>query len=237
MEFGPACRTNFSMRRMFVATSICCGGMRRLRSQICIANAFTRYGWSGAIRGVEGGGLVEGLPTWISRAEMEGEIRSCVEFMITDRHEKEFSDLGFLPLTQLRNSEFAVFLSTPSCCSPKRYTDNEANANSRSSCQLQYVLTASRFMHYLKVIARDRLGSYASRGDLERLFNNWIARYVNVDDQASPAIRAHRPLREARIDVSEDPGKPGVYRIIAFLRPHFQMDELSVSLRFVGYIK
>jgi type VI secretion system protein ImpC len=203
---------------------------------VCVANAFSRYGWCGAIRGVEGGGTVEGLPTWLSRADEESEIRSSVEFQIADRREKEILDLGFLALSQLRNSEFAVFFSAPSCHSPKKYTEDAANMNSRLSSQLQYVLTASRFMHYLKVIARDRLGSYHSSGDWERMFNKWIAQYVNIDDQASPAARAGAPLREARIEVSEDPARCGVYKVVAFLRPHFQLDELSVSLRFVGYI-
>ena len=202
----------------------------------CVAKAFSRFGWCGAIRGVEGGGLVEGLPTWISRVEKEPEVRACVEVQITDRREKEVADLGYLALTQVKNTDFAVFFSSQSCFEPKRYTELAANVNSRLSCQLQYVLTGSRFMHYLKVMARDKRGSYNSRGDWERLFNRWISQYVNVDDMASPSIRAHAPLREARIDVVEDPGKPGTYRVIGFLRPHFQMDELSVSLRFVGFI-
>jgi type VI secretion system protein ImpC len=91
-------------------------------------------------------------------------------------------------------------------------------------------------MHYLKAMARDKVGSYMARGDWEQILNSWISRYVLVDDQASPAVRATRPLREARVDVSEDPDKPGRYRIVAYLRPHFQLDELSVSLRVIGYI-
>jgi type VI secretion system protein ImpC len=202
----------------------------------CVANAFARFGWCGAIRGVEGGGIVEGLPTWISRVDNEAETRSCVEIAITDRREKEISDLGFLALTQAINSDFAVFFSAPSCCRPKQYAADAANVNSRLSCQLQYVLTASRFMHYLKVMARDSLESYRSRADLERHFNRWISEYVNVDDQASPSIRAQMPLREALINVSDDLNRPGAYRVVAFLRPHFQLDELSVSLRVVGFI-
>jgi type VI secretion system protein ImpC len=179
---------------------------------------------------------VEGLPTWISRIEDGPELRTGVEVAITDRQEKEFADLGFIPLTQVKNSDFAVFFNSSSCCEPKRYTEDSANANSRLSCQLQYVLTGSRFMHYLKVMARDVRGSYISANDWERKFNRWISQYVNVDDMASPSIRAHAPLREARIDVVEAAGKPGTYRVVAFLRPYFQMEELSVSLRFVGFI-
>jgi type VI secretion system protein ImpC len=203
----------------------------------CVANAFARYGWCAAIRGMEGGGLVEGLPTWLHHQENEeGDIRLSVEVALLDRLEKELSDLGFMPLLQFKGTDLAAFFSVQSCCQPRQYDAAAANANSRLSCQLPYLLTSSRFMHYVKMMARDHLGSYMSRGDWEQLFNNWISRYVLVDDQASPAVRATRPLREARIDVSEDPGKPGRYRIVAYLRPHFQLDELSVSLRVMGYI-
>jgi type VI secretion system protein ImpC len=201
----------------------------------CVANAFTRYGWCGAIRGVEGGGLVEGLPTWVSQEE-ERDLRSGIEAMITDRREKELADLGFLPLVQIKNTDLAVFFTASSCCRPKRYDNDAASANSRLMCQLSYVLTGARFMHYVKVIARDRIGSYTTRGQWERQLNRWVASYVTSDDQASPAIRAKFPLREARIDVAEDPGKPGSYRVVAFLRPYFQLEELSVSLRIVGRI-
>lgn len=202
----------------------------------CVANAFTRYGWCGAIRGIEGGGLVEGLPTWVAREEEKQELRSGTEVIITDRHEKELTDLGFLPLVQSQHTDLAVFFTASSCCKPKLYDNDAASTNSRLMCQLSYVLTGSRFMHYIKVMAREQVGSYQTRGEWERYLNKWIQSYVISDDQVSPAIRARYPLREARIDVAEDPCKPGVYRVIAFLRPYFQLEELSVSLRIVGRI-
>jgi type VI secretion system protein ImpC len=202
----------------------------------CIANSFFRYGWCGAIKGVEGGGLIEGLPTWVVETDPEGEFRSGVEVMVTDRREKELSDLGFLPLVQMKQREYAVFFSANSCCLPRRFDSDAANTTSRLTCQFGYVLTASRFMHYFKVMARDRVGSYHTRGDLETFLNRWVAAYVNLDDQSSPVISAKHPLREARVEVSEDPGQPGAYRVVAFLRPYFQLEDLSVSLRFVGRI-
>lgn len=202
----------------------------------CVANAFSRYGWCAAIRGIEGGGLVEGLPTWIRHQEEEGDTRLSVEVDLHDRRERELSDLGFIPLLQFKGTDLAAFFSVQTCCQPKQYAEEAASANSRLSCQLPYLLTSSRFMHYFKVMARDKIASYMTRGDWERYLNDWISRYVLVDDQASPAVRATRPLREARIDVSQDQSKPGRYRIVAYLRPHFQLDELSVSLRVVGYI-
>jgi type VI secretion system protein ImpC len=200
-----------------------------------VANAFARYGWCGAIRGLEGGGMVEGMPRWVFETE-SGDVRSGVEVMITDRREKELSDLGFLPLVDIRNTDEAAFFSAPSCWKPAVFDSDAANANSTLMTQLQYVLTASRFMHFFKAISKDRIGSYQSRADWESFLNRWISRYVLTDDDASPALRAQRPLREARVELLDDPGKPGVYRLVAFLRPYFQLEELSVSLRIVGRI-
>jgi type VI secretion system protein ImpC len=121
-----------------------------------------------------------------------------------------------------------------SCNKPKKYDKEAANANARLSAQLPYILAVSRFAHYLKAMMRDKIGSFLSRYDTERLLNQWINNYVTIDDDASQKVKAEKPLREARIEVAEVPGKPGAYRAIAFLRPHFQLDELSVSLRLVA---
>lgn len=198
-----------------------------------VANAFARYGWCGAFRGVESGGMVEGLPTWEQPVEGGGKIRSTMEVMVSDRREKELADRGFIALVQFKGTDMAAFFSVPSCARHRLYDSDAATANSRLSCLLQYVLTASRFMHYVKAIASDRRGLDETRGELERYLNNWITSYVLSDDQASPAIKARHPLREARIDVAELPDRPGAYRAIAFLRPHFQLDELNFSIRLV----
>jgi len=200
---------------------------------VCIAEAFSGYGWCAAIRGVEGGGCVSGLPMWARDFESEGRVKSGVEILLSDRLEKELADLGFVPLVHCRGTDYAVFFSTQSCQKPRTYDSYSANVNSRLTCQLAYILTASRFAQYLKLIVRDRIGSFWSRADCERFLNSWISSYVLSDDAASQAVKANHPLREARIDVSEHPGKPGVYQAVAFLRPHFQLDELSVSLRVV----
>jgi type VI secretion system protein ImpC len=200
-----------------------------------ITHAFSLYGWTAAIRGVEGGGLVEGLPTHTFKTD-EGELalKCPTEIAITDRREKELSDLGFIPLVHCKNQDYAAFFGTQSCQKAKKYDRDLANANARLSTQLQYILCISRFAHYLKAIMRDKIGSFMSRKDCENFLNRWIMNYVTPDDTASPAVKAQYPLREARIDVSEVPGKPGVYRAAAFLRPHFQLDELSISLRLVA---
>ena len=124
--------------------------------------------------------------------------------------------------------------SAQSCQKPKFYDDDAANANARLSTQLPYIMAVSRFAHYLKAMMRDKIGSFMSRGEAEAFLNRWITKYVTPDDNASPVVKAQRPLREARIEVSDVAGKPGVYRAVVFLRPHFQLDELTVSLRLVA---
>ena len=200
-----------------------------------LTEAFAKFGWCAAIRGVEGGGLVQGLPTHTFRTD-EGEIalKCPTEIAITDRREKELSDLGFVPLVHCKGTDYAAFFAVQSCQKSKKYDTDAANANARLSTQLQYIMAISRFAHYLKAMMRDKIGSFMSRTDCERFLNRWIMNYVTSDDTASPAVKAQHPLREARIDVSEVRGKPGVYKAAAFLRPHFQLDELSVSLRLVA---
>jgi len=200
-----------------------------------MTNSFSMYGMCVAMRGVEGGGLVEGLPTHNFYTD-EGDIalKCPTEIPITDRREKELADLGFVPLVHCKGTDYAAFFSVQSAQKPKVYDKDAANANARLSAQLPYIMAVSRFAHYLKAMMRDKIGSFMSRKEAEIFLNQWITNYVTPDDTASPATKAQRPLREARIDVTEVPGKPGVYRAVAFLRPHFQLDELTVSLRLVA---
>jgi len=200
-----------------------------------MTQSFSMYGMCVAMRGVEGGGLVEGLPTHtFSTDEGDQALKCPTEIPITDRREKELADLGFAPLVHCKGTDYAAFFSVQSCQKAKTYDSDAANANARLSTQLPYIMAVSRFAHYLKAMMRDKIGSFMSREEAERFLNKWITKYVTPDDSASPATKAERPLREARIDVSEVPGKPGVYRAVAFLRPHFQLDELTVSLRLVA---
>ncbi len=200
-----------------------------------LTQSFALYGWCASIRGVEGGGLVEGLPAHTFQTD-EGDValKCPTEIAITDRREKELADLGFIPLVHCKGTDYAAFFSVQSCQKPKMYDSDSANANARLAAQLPYLLAVSRFAHYLKTIMRDKIGSFMSRSDCERFLNKWMMQYVTEDDNASPITKAQYPLREARVEVAEVPGKPGVYRAIAFLRPHFQLDELTVSLRLVA---
>jgi type VI secretion system protein ImpC len=200
-----------------------------------MTNSFSQHGMCVAMRGVEGGGLVDGLPVHNFYTD-EGDVamKCPTEVPITDRREKELADLGFVPLVHCKGTDYAAFFSVQTCQKPKVYDTDAANANARLSAQLPYLMAVSRFAHYLKAMMRDKIGSFMSRTEAELFLNRWILRYVVPDDNASPQQKARGPLREARIDVSEVPGKPGVYRAVAFLRPHFQLDELTVSLRLVA---
>src|SRR5574340_629929 len=200
-----------------------------------LTNAFALYGWCAAIRGVEGGGLVEGLPTHTFTTD-EGDValKCPTEAPITDRREKELADLGFVPLVHCKGTDYAAFFSVQSAQKAKVYDKEAATANARISAQLPYILAVSRFAHYMKSIMRDKIGSFMSRVDCERFLNQWIMQYVTEDDSASAQTKAQYPLREARVEVAEVAGKPGVYRAVAFLRPHFQLDELTLSMRLVA---
>ncbi len=200
-----------------------------------MTQSFSQYGMCVAMRGVEGGGLVDGLPVHNFYTDDGDVAMKCpTEVPVTDRREKELADLGFVPLVHCKDTDYAAFFSVQSAQKPKVYDTDAANANARLSTQIPYLMAVSRFAHYLKAMMRDKIGSFMSRTDAEIFLNRWITRYVVPDDTASPSMKARCPLREARVDVSEIPGKPGCYRAVAFLRPHFQLEELTVSLRLVA---
>jgi type VI secretion system protein ImpC len=200
-----------------------------------MTQAFATYGWCVAIRGVEGGGLVDGLPSHTFRTD-EGDValKCPTEIAITDRREKELADQGLVSLVHCKGTDKAAFFSIQSCNKPKLYDSDAATANARISAQLPYMMATCRFAHYLKAMMRDKIGGFMSRDDCWRFLNRWISQYVTQDDKANQTTKAKYPLREARVDVEEVKGKPGVYRAVAYLRPHFQLDELNVSLRLVA---
>lgn len=200
-----------------------------------VNNAFALYKWCAAIRGVEGGGLVEGLPAHTFKTD-EGDIalKCPTEIAITDRRENELNNLGFISILHRKGTDQAAFFGGTTTNKPKLYNTNEANANSRISGMLPYILAASRFAHYIKVIMRDKIGSFMTRENVAKYLNTWIADYVLLNDDAPQSVKAQYPLREARVDVFDIPGKPGCYRSVVFLKPHFQLDELTVSIRLVA---
>jgi type VI secretion system protein ImpC len=200
-----------------------------------LTEAFETYGWCAAIRGVEGGGLVEDLPTHTFKTD-DGEValKCPTEISITDRREKELSDLGFISLVHCKNTDYAAFFGAQSAQKTKKYDSDSANANAALSAQLQYMFAVCRIAHYMKAMMRDKIGSFASAANVQEFLNRWISQYVTGDDSATQAVKAQYPLREASVQVSEVPGRPGAYRAVSFIRPHFQLDQLSVSLRLVA---
>lgn len=200
-----------------------------------IAKAFALYGWTAAIRGVEGGGLVENLPVYTFKtARGDMNMKCPTEVSITDRREKELSDLGFIALCHCKGKDYAAFFGGQTTQKSKVYNLDEANANAEISARLPYILNASRFAHYIKAIMRDKIGSFMSRQEVALYLQNWIAQYILLSDFGSNDVKARYPLREARIDVMDVPGKPGAYKAVIFLRPHFQLEELTASLRLVA---
>jgi type VI secretion system protein ImpC len=202
-----------------------------------LTDAFAKYGFCTAIRGAEGGGKVENLPTHVFTSDDGDMDAKCpTELAITDRREFELSNLGFLPLCHYKNTDYSVFFGAQTVQKPKKYDRPEATANAAISSRLPYIMASSRFAHYLKVMARDKIGSFMEAGDVERWLNRWITNYVNSNENAGQEMKARFPLREAKVEVREIPGRPGSYNAVAYLRPWLQMEELTTSIRMVARI-
>ena len=199
-------------------------------------NAFTAFGWCTAIRGLENGGKVENLPSYTYKSEAGDLVQQCpTEVNLTDEREKELSDLGFLPLVHYKNANFAVFMGAQTLQRPKEYTEADATANAAISARLPYIMASSRIAHYLKVMGRDKIGSAMEPVDVEKDLTSWISMYTNPNAVGNEA-RAKTPLRESKITVQEQAGRPGSYSAVAWLRPWLQMEELTTSLRMVANI-
>lgn len=202
-----------------------------------LTEAFSQYGWCTAIRGAEGGGKVQDLPTHIFTSDDGDTDMKCpTEVAITDRREAELSKLGFLPLCHYKNTDYSVFFGAQSTQKAKKYDDPDATANAAISARLPYIMATSRFAHFLKVMARDKIGSFMEASDCEEWLNRWITNYVTADPKPSEETKARYPLREAQVQVREIPGAPGSYNAVAHLRPWLQMEELTASMRMVAKI-
>ncbi|MDQ6628439.1 MAG: type VI secretion system contractile sheath large subunit [Pseudomonadota bacterium] len=201
-----------------------------------INRSFKMYGWCTRIRGIESGGAVEGLPTHTFPTDEGGVAMKCpTEIAISDRREAELAKNGFMPLVHRKNSDFAAFIGAQSLQKPDEYDDPDATANANLAARLPYLFACSRFAHYLKCIVRDKIGSFKERDDMQRWLNNWIMNYVDGDPaNSSETTKAKKPLAAAEVTVEEIPGNPGYYSSKMFLRPHYQLEGLTVSLRLVS---
>jgi type VI secretion system protein ImpC len=197
-----------------------------------INRSFKKYGWCASIRGVENGGMVEGLPTHTFPTDDGGIDMKCpTEIAITDRREAELSKNGLLSLCHWKNTDYAVFLGGQTVNKPAEYEDADATANANLSARLPYIFASSRFAHYLKCMVRDKIGSLESRDDMQDWLQNWIMQYVTADPNASEETKARFPLSEAEVVVDEVAGNPGYYSAKFYLKPHYQLEGLTVSLR------
>jgi len=202
-----------------------------------LTDAFSQYGWCTATRGADGGGKVEGLPAHIFISDDgDPDLKCPTEIGITDRREAELDKLGFLALCHYKNTDYAVFFGSQTVQKPKKYDRPEATSNAVISARLTYIMAASRFAHYIKVIARDKIGSFAEAIDVELQLQRWILNYVNANPGGGQALKARYPLSDARVQVVEVPGRPGSYNAIFWLRPWLQLEELTTSLRMVARI-
>ena len=201
-----------------------------------INRAFKEFGWCTQIRGVESGGAVEGLPVHTFPTDDGGVDMKCpTEIAISDRREKELADCGFMPLIHRKNTDVAAFIGAQTLQLPALYDSKDASSNAQLSARLPYIFATCRFAHYLKCIVRDKIGSFKEREDVERWLHDWIMNYVDGDpEHSTQEIKAKRPLAGAEVVVEADEENPGYYSAKFFLRPHYQLEGLSVSLRLVS---
>ncbi|NOS87180.1 MAG: type VI secretion system contractile sheath large subunit [Methylococcaceae bacterium] len=201
-----------------------------------INRSFKLYGWCSRIRGIESGGAVENLPVHSFPTDDGGVDMKCpTEIAISDRREAELAKAGFMPLIHKKNSDFAAFIGAQSLQQPAEYDDPDASANANLAARLPYLFATCRFAHYLKCIVRDKVGSFKEKEDMQRWLNDWILNYVDGNPaHSSETIKAQKPLAAAEVVVEEVEGNPGYYSSKFFLRPHYQLEGLTVSLRLVS---
>jgi type VI secretion system protein ImpC len=199
-----------------------------------VTRAFKLYGWCARIRGAESGGMIEGLPCHTFPTDDGGVDMKCpTEIAITDRREAELAKNGFMPLSHWKNTDYAVFVGAQSLQKPATYDDADATANANLAARLPYLFATCRFAHYLKCMVRDKIGGFKEREDMEMWLNTWISKFC-CDSKSSEEMKAKFPLAAAEVKVEEVPGNPGYYTSKFFLRPHYQLEGLTVSLRLVS---
>ena len=201
-----------------------------------INRSYKLYGWCSRIRGIEAGGAVEGLPTHTFPTDDGGVDMTCpTEIGISDRREAELARSGFMPLIHKKNTDLAAFIGAQSLQKPGVFDDPDATANANLAARLPYLFATCRFAHYLKCIVRDKIGSFKSSADMQKWLQKWITQYVDGDPQhSSEEVKARKPLAAAEVVIEEDPSNPGYYNSKFFLRPHYQLEGLTVSLRLVS---
>lgn len=202
-----------------------------------MTESFSKYGWCTAIRGAEGGGKVTGLPTYAFTSD-DGDLdmKCPTEIAITDRREKELANLGFMPLSHYKKTDYAVFFGAQTTQRPKEYEEDSATENAAIAAKLPYMMVTSRIAHHVKIMGRDKIGSMATVASVESSLNSWIKKYVNTNSETSDSLKYRFPLAEAKISVEQVPGRVGSYHAVAWMKPWLPLEELSTSLRLVANI-
>lgn len=203
-----------------------------------INRSFKLYGWCSRIRGIESGGSVEGLPTHTFPTDDGGVDMACpTEVAISDRREAELAKNGFMPLVHKKNTDFAAFIGAQSLHKPEAYDNPDATANAQLGARLPYLFATCRFAHYLKCIVRDKIGSFKGKEEMHRWLSEWITQYVDGDPaNSSEGVKARKPLADAAVSLEEVEGNPGYYSAVFHLKPHYQLEGLTVSLRLVSKV-
>jgi type VI secretion system protein ImpC len=201
-----------------------------------ITRAFKLYGWTTRIRGIESGGAVEGLPAYTFPTDDGGVQMKCpTEIAISDRREAELAKNGFMPLIHKKNSDFAAFIGAQSLQKPQEYDDPDATANANLSARLPYIFATCRFAHYLKCMVRDKVGSTKTQDQLQRWLQSWLNSYVDGSpNDSDEAYKATHPLAEGRVELAPNEENPGYYSARFYLKPHYQLEGVNVSLRLVS---
>ena len=201
-----------------------------------ITRAFKLYGWCSNIRGIESGGAVEGLPAHTFPDEDGGVALKCpTEIAISDRREAELAKNGFMPLIFRKNSDFAAFIGAQSLQKPQEYQDPAATANANLAARMPYLFASCRFAHYLKCMVRDKIGASMTKSQLQTWLESWLLNYVDGSpDTSSVEYKSTHPLADGRVEVEENEENPGYYSAKFFLRPHYQLEGLTVSMRLVS---
>lgn len=203
-----------------------------------MVESFIETRWCPNIIGPQSGGAVKDLPVHLYESMGQLQAKIPTEILITDRREYELAEQGFITLTMRKGSDNAAFFSANSVQKPKIFPHTkegkEAETNYKLGTQLPYMFIINRLAHYIKVLQREQLGSWKERSDLERELNTWIRQYV-ADQENPPAdVRSKKPLRQARIQVSDVEGEPGWYQTVIEVRPHFKYMGASFELSLVG---
>lgn len=199
-----------------------------------MAQSFKQNGWCVNIRGPESGGKVEHLPIHLYDAGKGLQSKIPTEIIIPETRELEFAELGFIPLSYYKNSDFACFFSANSVQKAAEYNTPEATANSRINARLPYIFLVSRLAHYLKVLQRENIGSSKSRKVLEEELNDWVQTLVTKMNDPEPDLIATHPLRDGQVMVSEIPENPGFYSVSLHVMPHFQIEGVDIRLSLVA---